>query len=111
MGMRLKRARLDAGLTQEKLAEKVDISVAHLSRIENGKEAPSLSLLIELMNFLEVSPNRIMAGYADETMPELLLEVQEIFEDCDSCQIQALLKVLRTAKSAFVDEMMAVGAN
>ena len=36
IGERLKKARIDNNLTQEKLAEKLDVSIAFLSRIERG---------------------------------------------------------------------------
>ena len=36
IGQRIKQARLAKSLTQEELAEKVDISVAFLSRVERG---------------------------------------------------------------------------
>ena len=36
IGMRLKQARIDKKLTQEKLAEELDVSVAYVSRVERG---------------------------------------------------------------------------
>ena len=43
MGERLKKARLSKKLTQEDLAEEMDVSVAFLSRIERGKSPINLS--------------------------------------------------------------------
>ncbi len=42
IGERLKQARLYKKLTQENLAEKLDVSVAFLSRIERGSSLISL---------------------------------------------------------------------
>jgi predicted transcriptional regulator len=39
----LKRARFDAGLTQGELADRIDMSQAMLSRIENDDVDPTLS--------------------------------------------------------------------
>ena len=36
IGMRLKQARIDKKLTQEKLAEELDVSDADVSRVERG---------------------------------------------------------------------------
>ena len=36
IGERLKKARIDKNMTQEKLAEQIDVSVAFLSRVERG---------------------------------------------------------------------------
>ena len=43
-GHALKNFRKEARLTQEDLAERIDISVRHLSDIENGKTDPSLTI-------------------------------------------------------------------
>lgn len=40
MGERIRMIREKIGWTQEFLAEKIDISSVHLSRIENGKVTP-----------------------------------------------------------------------
>lgn len=36
IGERLKKARVEKNMTQEKLAEQLDVSIAFLSRIERG---------------------------------------------------------------------------
>lgn len=43
-GKTLKQFRKQAKLTQEVLAERIEISVRHLSDIENGKSDPSLTI-------------------------------------------------------------------
>ena len=45
IGARIKEARKKANITQEVLAEKADITVVYLSKIENGKVHPSLETL------------------------------------------------------------------
>ena len=47
-GKRLKELRNIKGMTQEELAEKLNISREHLGRIERGKYGCSIDLLIEL---------------------------------------------------------------
>ena len=44
-GERLKEIRLQRGMTQERFAETLDISVDFLSLIERGKNAPSFDTL------------------------------------------------------------------
>jgi len=46
--------RKKAGLTQEKLAEKVDISIQHISRIESGCYIPSLKTFFLLADVLKL---------------------------------------------------------
>lgn len=55
IGEKIKQFREQQNLTQEQLAETLDISVAHLSYIENSKRTPSIKLLRRLALALKVS--------------------------------------------------------
>ena len=46
-------------LTQEKIAEKLGISVKYISRIENGTGGVKVETLVNYMNILGISPNVI----------------------------------------------------
>lgn len=54
IGGKIKEHRSRQRFTQEKLAEILDISVAHLSYIENSKRTPSVRLLRRLALALKV---------------------------------------------------------
>lgn len=47
-GARVKRHRLDAGLTQRELAERVQVGVPHISKVEADRENPSDELIVRL---------------------------------------------------------------
>ena len=55
IGSRIKQARLAKNYTQEELAEKIDISVAFLSRVERGNSHINLKRLNQLCGLLDVS--------------------------------------------------------
>jgi len=57
LGEIFKEYRLKNGLTQEKIAEKLGISVKYISRIENGTGGVKVETLINYINVLCVSPN------------------------------------------------------
>ena len=44
-------------LTQEKIAEELEISVKYISRIENGNGGVKVETLVNYMNILGISPN------------------------------------------------------
>lgn len=46
--------RKEAGFSQEKLAEKADLSTVFISRIERGKESPSVDNLVKIAKALGV---------------------------------------------------------
>ena len=51
---RVKKARLDAALTQEQLAEKAGIPQSHVSRIETGKHSPTQMTLQKIATALSL---------------------------------------------------------
>jgi transcriptional regulator with XRE-family HTH domain len=53
-GKRLKELREKRGMTQEELSNLLDIEWQHVSRLENGKNLPSCSILISLANVFDI---------------------------------------------------------
>ena len=62
IGRRIKRRRQDLKIKQNALAERLDISNNHLSAIENGKENPSIEILIKICHSLKVTPDYLLLG-------------------------------------------------
>ena len=54
LGKRIKELRKKVGLTQEKLAEMIDIETTSLSGIESGRHFPSLPTIEKIANNLGV---------------------------------------------------------
>ena len=54
IGSRIKEARLSKNLTQEELADQIDISVAFLSRVERGNSHINLKILNQICGLLDV---------------------------------------------------------
>uniref|UniRef100_UPI00241CE5D2 helix-turn-helix domain-containing protein n=1 Tax=Cloacibacillus evryensis TaxID=508460 RepID=UPI00241CE5D2 len=54
---KIQKYRIARRLTQENLAEKVDLSVSYISEIENGKKRPSLKTLEKIAAALEEQGN------------------------------------------------------
>ena len=59
LGEIFKEYRINSKLTQEKIAEKLGISVKYISRIENGTGGVKVETLVNYMNVLGISPNVI----------------------------------------------------
>lgn len=60
IGKRIKSAREKKGLTQEQLAEQVNLSPMHISVIERGNKLPRLETLINIANVLDVSADTLL---------------------------------------------------
>ena len=59
LGEVFKEYRVKNKLTQEKIAEKLGISVKYISRIENGTGGVKVETLVNYMNILGITPNVI----------------------------------------------------
>ena len=60
MGDRIKSARKKMNLTQEALAEKVDVTPFYIGELERGVKTPSLDLFIKLIEVLDVSADYLL---------------------------------------------------
>ena len=58
----LQRFRRKAGMSQEDLAEKIDVSRQTLSKWEQGQSSPDLERFAKLCDVLHVSPNELIYG-------------------------------------------------
>ena len=56
IGRRIREARVEQNLRQEELADKMNISVAYMSRVETGKGHVNLNRLTQIAEILKVSP-------------------------------------------------------
>ena len=77
LGKKLKKARKNLKYTQEYVAEGVDISIDLLRNIENGRNIGSVPTLLNLCNFLKISPNTLFSeilDFKEETLDTVLLE-------------------------------------
>ncbi len=59
VGNKIKQLRKSMGLTQEQLAEKIDMDSKHLSKIENGLHLPTYKTLAKLAEFLKLDIEEI----------------------------------------------------
>ena len=90
IGIFLKELRREKGLTQEQLAERLNLSNRTVSRWETGNSIPDLSILIELADFYDVDMREIVEGerkseIKEENLKETLLKVSEYWINIYSC--------------------------
>ena len=72
IGKKLKNARVQSGMTQENVAEKINVSRQTISNWENEKSYPDIISVIELSNLYSISLDVLLKG--DEKMIEHLEE-------------------------------------
>jgi len=81
--------------SQEKIAEKADISPPYLSRIECGRENPTLDMLIKLSNALEVEIWEMFDFGHVKGHKDIKGTLQNFIKTADEPTLHLALKVLR----------------
>lgn len=61
VGEELYNARINAGLTQEKLAHKADVDRSYISLLECNKFSPTVDVLFKLCDALGIKVSELMA--------------------------------------------------
>lgn len=102
IGKRIKIARIRADLTQERLAEMVEISPTHMSNIETGTTRVSLTVIVSLANALSVTVDDLLCDSVIKAKVQFEKDIAGILADCDEYEIrmvkdmaQALVETLR----------------
>lgn len=95
IGNRLKTARINKNLTQEKLAEKLDVSIACLSRIECGKYEISLKRLDEICGILDVKLSYILDGVSQNSSNYLNNDFSSLLKSCPPEKIKLIYKIAK----------------
>ena len=96
IGRRLQELRKAKGLSQEKIAEKADISSTYLSRIECGRENPTLDMFIKLTHALDVEMWEMFDFGHDLSKKELKESLQTFLKISDEHTLRLMLKFIRT---------------
>ena len=82
IGERLKKARISKGLTQEQLAEKLDVSVAFLSRAERGNVKINLPRITQICDILDISISTIITGTGFNSKDYLTEDFSNLLKNC-----------------------------
>lgn len=80
MGKAIRRYREEAGITQERLAELVDISTNHLGAIEREVKTPTMETFVKLLNVLGAEPNEVLKEVLKEVIPLTRMEHTSVVE-------------------------------
>lgn len=92
IGKKLKNARIEAGLTQEKAAEKIDVSRQTISNWENEKSYPDIISVIALSDLYSVSLDELLKG--NQKMAEHLEESTNVVKSNKKLTGAILLNII-----------------
>lgn len=95
LGGRIKEIRKARGITQETVAEQIEMSPQYLSRIEGGHQSPSIEMLAKLSDTLEVDLWEFFDFAQPETIKELRETLRNVMQGANEQQLRLALKVFR----------------
>lgn len=93
IGRRIREARIEQKITQEQLADKLEVSVAFMSRVETGKSHANLKRLTQIAEILKVSPGYLLTGSNVTSKDYLKEDFRMILEKCTPEQQKLIYQI------------------
>lgn len=97
IGLKIKERRQMQGITQEFIADQLDVNPSHISNVECGRAHPSLTALVRIADILECSVDYFISGeytYEVDKDKEKSLD-DEIMDRLRYCNSDKKLKILK----------------
>lgn len=98
IGQQIRKIRKAHGLSQEELAEKIEISVTHMSHIETGNTKLSLPVFLDIAQVLEVSTDELLGDAGYESSSKALSEIAAVLERCNAKEAKVIAEIVKAAK-------------
>ena len=95
LGSLLKSLRVEKGLKQSDVAERVGVSTQHYSRIERGEYTPSLQTFFSLVKMFDIDISRLKLKDS-QNISSTMYEILKLLEKFNNTQQQAVLSFLKT---------------
>ena len=104
IGSRIKQARLAKNMTQEDLADQIDISVAFLSRVERGNSHNKKKRLNQLCGLLDVSEGYLLNGASSSSENYLDKEFTDLIKSVSPEKQKLIYNVAKTIAETDINE-------
>lgn len=98
IGQKIRKIRKAHGLSQEELAERINISTTHMSHIETGNTKLSLPVLVDIAAALEVRTDDLLCNEAAETTGTSLDEIAVVLEHCTAQEAKIIADIVKATK-------------
>lgn len=93
-GIKLRNLRKFKKITQEKLAEMIDMDIRHIARLEAGGSLPSVTTVLKLCKVFSITPN------------DLLLDDENIQTDPIKSDIYDILSLMKPEQLNLVKKLI-----
>ncbi|MBQ3835269.1 MAG: helix-turn-helix transcriptional regulator [Elusimicrobia bacterium] len=101
LGKRIQEERKNLNMTQEELAEKINVTPKFISFMERGLGLPSVETLISLSKALSVSMDDLVSGKKIKKNEVLANQIIDLLSDLSDKQQKQFFKALKEIKKSF----------
>jgi transcriptional regulator with XRE-family HTH domain len=96
VGKRIRNARSDKKITQEKFAEMLGVSTGYISQVESGQKCFNLKRLKETEQILEKPTSYFIDGIEKDSNSYLIDEIVEILKNLDEEKIKMIKDLVKS---------------
>lgn len=100
IGQRIRKTRKARGLSQEQLAEKIGISITHMSHIETANTKLSLPVFVSIAEALEIQTDTLLYDQPKESISTVNRDIAAIIDRCDAKQAKIIAEIVKSAKQS-----------
>lgn len=94
LGKCIRKYRERAGITQEELAEKVNISTNHLGAIEREVKTPTLDTFVKILNGIGAEPNEALKEVVPMVWKEDISILEERLSELTPTQREKVIHIM-----------------
>ena len=98
IGQKIRKIRKAHGLSQEELAEKVNISTTHMSHIETGNTKLRLPVFVDIATALEVRTDDLLDPPIAAATSSSMDEIVAVLERCSAQEAKVIIDVVKATK-------------
>ncbi len=104
-GRRIKERRKELGLTQERIAEKINITPSFYSQIETGTRKAGINTFVSLSNELSISLDFILCNQPNNLLPEnaenIDVQILHRMKDFTNVEKECVLELVNALNKVF----------
>ena len=110
IGKRIKEHRQRRNLTQEMLAELIEMSPGYISMVETGRKKASLDTLLSVSKVLNITLNELLTGNQIPLDTDYNLEISELMSDCNQHERRMMFEIMRTVRDVLIQNRVNQGS-
>lgn len=109
---RIKKARIEKGISQEQAAERIGVKRSTIGNYENGVSSPDVEKFIELCNLYELDYVKLLVHYYgspveyDSSGNDIISDIEYLISTYDRCKLEELRWIFSGEHGKRVDSLI-----